>query len=170
MMTPEQAYAAYLQLDGPRTLEKLRQKLAEEGVEVPTLRWLQKWCARDHWRDRAKEHDRQVELRASEKIVEAKAETRVELSELAEEAAARGFAGLAEILSTWRPTKGEDIERMAAITAALADSSEVLKREGLRGALPILEGPFTAAQIAANGGGIFELVKDHFLPPPDEGA
>ncbi len=102
--------------------------------------------------------------------MEQKAATRVELSELAEEAAAKGFAGLAEILETWRPTKGEDIERMAAITAALAESSEALKREGLRGALPIIEGPFAAAQIAADGGGIFELVKDHFLPPPESAS
>ncbi len=165
MMTHEQAFAAYLQLEGPRTLEKLRQRLSEDGVEVPTLRWLQKWSAKDKWRDRAAEHDRQVELRTSEMIVSAKAETRVELSEQAEKAAAVGFVALAEILATWRPTKAEDIERMAAITTALANSSSALKQDGLRGALPILEGPF-----AANGGGIFELVKDHFLPPPDEGA
>ncbi len=169
MMTPEQGLTAYLQLEGPRTLETLRQKLIDDGADPPSLHWFQKWSAKDKWRDRAKEHDRQVELRASEKIVEAKAETRVELSELAEEAAAVGFAGLAEILSTWRPTKGEDIERMAAITAALADSSSALKQDGLRGALPILEGPLMAAQLAADSGGIFELVKDHFLPPP-EGA
>jgi hypothetical protein len=164
MLSPDQAYTIYLQLEAPRTLEKLRLKLAEDGAEVPTLRWCQKWCARDRWRDRAKEHDRQVELRASEKIVEAKAETRVELSEQAEKAAAVGFVALAEILATWKPKTGEDIERMAAITTALASSSSALKQDGLRGALPILEGPS-----AANGGGIFELVKDHFLPPP-EGA
>ena len=169
MMTPEQGFTAYLQLEGPRTLERLRQKLIDDGADPPTLHWFQKWSAKDKWRDRAKEHDRQVELRASEKIVEAKAETRVELSELAEEAAAVGFAGLAEILSTWRPTKGEDIERMAAITTALANSSSALKQEDLRGAMPMLEGPFMAAQLAGDGGGIFELVKDHFLPPP-EGA
>lgn len=164
MLSPDHAYTIYLQLEAPRTLEKLRQKLSEDGVEVPTLRWCQKWCAKDRWRDRAKEHDRQVELRTSEMIVSAKAETRVELSEQAEKAAAVGFVALAEILATWKPTEGEDIERMAAITTALANSSSALKQDGLRGALPILEGPF-----AANGGGIFELVKDHFLPPP-EGA
>jgi hypothetical protein len=169
MLSPDHAYTIYLQLEAPRTLEKLRLKLAEDGAEVPTLRWCQKWSARDKWRDRAKEHDRQVELRASEMIVEAKAETRVELSELAEKAAAKGFAALAEILATWRPTKGEDIERMAAITTALANCSSALKQDGLRGALRILEGPLTAAQIAAGGGGVWDLVKDHFLPPP-EGA
>ncbi len=80
-----------------------------------------------------------------------------------------GFAGLAQILAAWRPTKGDDIERMAAITTALASSSSALKAEGLRGAMPLLEGPLMAAQLAADSGGIFELVKDHFLPPP-EGA
>ncbi len=74
MITREQAFAAYLQLEGPRTLEGLRKKLAEEGVEVPTLRWCQKWCAKDRWRDRAKEHDRQVELKTSELSVETKAQ------------------------------------------------------------------------------------------------
>ncbi len=165
MITCERAFAAYLQLEGPRTLERLRQNLIDDGADAPSLHWFQKWCGKDRWRDRAKEHDRQVELRTSEMIVSAKAETRVELSEQAEKAAAVGFVALAEILETWRPTKGADIERMAAITTALANSSSALKQDGLRGALPILEGPF-----AANGGGIFELVKDHFLPPPDEGA
>ncbi len=166
MLSPEQGFTAYLQLEGPRTLERLRQKLIDDGTDPPSLHWFQKWSAKDKWRDRAREHDRQVELKTSEMIVEAKAETRVELSELAEKAAAKGFAALAEILATWRPTKGEDIERMAAITTALANSSSALKAEGLRGALPILEGPFTAAQVEGNG--IFELVKDHFLPPPED--
>ncbi len=165
MITREQAFAAYLQLEGPRTLERLRQNLIDDGADAPSLHWFQKWCGKDRWRDRAKEHDRQVELRTPEMIVSAKAETRIELSEQAEKAAAVGFVALAEILATWRPTKAEDIERMAAITTALANSSSALKQDGLRGALPILEGPF-----AANGGGIFELVKDHFLPPPDEGT
>ncbi len=56
---------------------------------------------------------------------------------------------------------------MAAITTALANSSSALKQDGLRGAMPLLEGPLMAAQLAADSGGIFELVKDHFLPPPE---
>ncbi len=115
MITREQAFAAYLQLEGPRTLERLRQNLIDDGADAPSLHWFQKWCGKDRWRDRAKEHDRQVELRTSEMIVSAKAETRIELSEQAEKAAAVGFVALAEILATWRPTKAEDIERMAAI-------------------------------------------------------
>ena len=169
MMTPEQAFAAYLQLEGPRTLEGLRQKLIADGITPPSLHWFQKWSAKDKWRDRAQQHDRQIELRTSEMIVEAKAEVRVKLSELAEDAAAEGFLGLVEVLRDWRPTKGEDIERLAAVTAALAESSSVLKRDGLRGALPILEGPFTAAQIA-NGEDPFAKAMEALFYDPPEGA
>ena len=167
MITREQAYAAYLTLGDGRTIKGLRDKLEEDGVDPPTYGTLRNWAANGHWRQRVQEHEAGVVV-AVDDIIEQRAETRVKLSELAEEAAAKGFAGLAEILATWRPTKGEDIERMAAITAALADSSEALKREGLRGALPLIEGPLTAAQLAANGGSIFEIVKDHFLPPPED--
>ena len=167
MITREQAYAAYLTLGDGRTIKGLRDKLEEDGVDPPTYGTFRNWAANGHWRQRVQEHEAGVVV-AVDDIIEQRAETRVKLSELAEEAAAKGFAGLAEILATWRPTKGEDIERMAAITAALADSSEALKREGLRGALPLIEGPLTAAQLAANGGSIFELVKDHFLPPPED--
>jgi hypothetical protein len=151
-----------------RSLKGLRDQLAEDGVDPPAYSTLRTWSSAGQWRQRAAEHDSGVVVTV-EHIMEQKAATRVELSELAEKAAAVGFVALAEILAKWRPTEGEDIERMAAITAALADSSSALKQDGLRGALPILEGPFAAAQLAGDGGGIFELVKDHFLPPP-EGA
>ncbi len=166
MITREQAYAAYLTLGDGRTIKGLRDKLEEDGVDPPTYGTLRNWAANGHWRQRVQEHEAGVVV-AVDDIIEQRAETRVELSELAEKAAAVGFAGLAEILETWRPTKGEDIERMAAITTALASSSAALKQDGLRGAMPMLEGPFMAAQIAGDGNGIFELVKDHFLPPPD---
>ncbi len=46
MMTPEQGFTAYLQLDGPRTLDGLRQKLMDNGADPPTLHWFQKWGAK----------------------------------------------------------------------------------------------------------------------------
>ncbi len=168
MITREQAYAAYLSLGDDRTVMRLHDKLAEDGVDPPAPTTLRSWCAQGKWRQRAQDAEGSI-VATVDHIIEQRAETRVKLSELAEEAAAKGFAGLAEILATWRPTKGEDIERMAAITTALANSSSALKQDGLRGAMPLLEGPLTAAQIAADGGGVWDLVKDHFLPPP-EGA
>ncbi len=167
MLSPDQAYTIYLQLEAPRTLEKLRLKLAEDGAEVPTLRWLQKWCAKDRWRDRAAEHDRQVELRASEKIVEAKAETRVELYEASERAALAAFECVGKLLDGYTPQDVGEAEKITAMGISMAEATVGLKREGLPGGgvagYPMLDGPF-----AANGGGIFELVKDHFLPPPED--
>ena len=168
MLSPEQAYAAYLQLDGPRTLEKLRQKLSEDGVEVPTLRWCQKWSARDKWRDRAKEHDRQVELRASEKIVEAKAETRVELYEASERAALAAFECVGKLLDGYTPQDVGEAEKITAMGISMAEATVGLKREGLPAGGPVGY-PMVGGPFEAGGGGIFELVKDHFLPPP-EGA
>ncbi len=166
MLSPDQAYTIYLQLEAPRTLEKLRLKLAEDGAEVPTLRWLQKWCAKDRWRDRAAEHDRQVELRASEKIVEAKAETRVELYEASERAALAAFECVGKLLDDYTPADVDEAAKITAIGISMAEATVGLKREGLPGGgvagYPMLDGPF-----AANGGGLFELVKDHFLPPPE---
>ncbi len=170
MITREQAFAAYLQLEGPRTLERLRQNLIDEGVDPPSLHWFQKWCGKDRWRDRAKEHDRQVELRTSEKIVEAKAETRVELYEASERAALAAFECVGKLLDGYTPQDVSEAEKITAMGISMAEATVGLKREGLSGALPILEGPFAAAQLAADSGGLFELVKDHFLPPPDEGA
>jgi len=176
MLSPEQAYAAYLQLEGPRTLEKLRQKLSEDGVEVPTLRWCQKWCARDKWRDRAKEHDRQVELRTSEKIVEAKAERRLELHEEYENA---GVATVRKIGAVIDQIEIEDIgqlERLASIAVSLGAVAVDMRRGHPAPTIPGFAGPFTAAQIT-NGLGtdtVLEVIDQMFeeieaLPPP-EGA
>ncbi len=127
MLSPEQAYAAYLQLDGPRTLEKLRQKLAEDGVEVPTLRWLQKWCAKDRWRDRAKEHDIQVELRTSEMSVETKAQERVSAATKFDQAAIAAvdlvIAGLAKLEVT-SPEDADRIMKLACMASAEAREIE----------------------------------------------
>ncbi len=176
MLSPEQAYAAYLQLEGPRTLEKLRQKLSEDGVEVPTLRWCQKWCARDKWRDRAKEHDRQVELRTSEKIVEAKAERRLELHEEYENA---GVATVRKIGAVIDQIEIEDIGQLEMLTN-IAVSLGVVASDMRRGqAAPMLAGfagTFTAAQITAgiDTETVLQVIDDMFeemeaLPPP-EGA
>ncbi len=45
-----------------------------------------------------------------------------------------------------------------------------MKREGLQGALPVLEGPYTAAQIADGDDPIAKALERLFLPPPDDSA
>ena len=168
MLSPEQGLTAYLQLEGPRTLERLRQNLIDEGVDPPSLHWFQKWCGKDRWRDRAKEHDRQVELRTSEKSVEAKAETRVELYEASERAALAAFECVGKLLEGYTPADVGEATQITAIGIRMAEATAGLKREGLPAGAPVGY-PMTGGPFEADGGGIFELVKDQFLPPP-EGA
>ncbi len=121
MMTPEQAFAAYLQLEGQRTLEGLRQKLIDDGTDPPSLHWFQKWSAKDKWRDRAKEHDIQVELRTSEISVEAKAQDRVSAATKFDQAASAALdlviAGL-EKLEVSSPEDADRIMKLACMASA----------------------------------------------------
>ncbi len=169
MITRAQAYAAYLAMGDRRSLKGLRDKLLEDGVDPPAYGTLRTWSSAGQWRQRACEHESGVVVTVDQ-IIEAKAETRVELHEAAENAAAAAFKCVRRALEDYTPKTGEDMHRLAMIAIALANCSSALKQDGLRGAMPMLEGPFMAAQLAGDGGGIFELVKDHFLPPPDEGA
>ncbi len=169
MLSPEQAYAAYLQLDGPRTLEKLRQKLSEDGVEVPTLRWCQKWCARDKWRDRAKEHDRQVELRTSELIVAGKAEKRADFGAAIEEAGEKICKRLGRLADTC-----DDIELLIKAVSVLAEAYAAIKSTGRTEEASGLLGPYTAGEIANGHDPLLEALdlavsQMPELPPP-EGA
>ena len=130
MMTPEQAYTAYLQIEGQRTLEGLRQKLIDDGADPPTLHWFQKWCGKDRWRDRAKEHDIQVELRTSEISVEAKAQDRVSTAAKFDQAAIAAvdlvIAGL-ETLQVTSPEDADRIMKLACMASAEARAIEAGK-------------------------------------------
>ncbi len=127
MMTPDQAFAAYLQLEGPRTLETLRQKLIDDGADPPSLHWFQKWSATDKWRDRAKEYDRQVELKTSEKCADAKAQDRVSAAAKFDQAAIAAvdlvIAGL-EKLEVSSPEDADRIMKIACMASAEAREIE----------------------------------------------
>ncbi len=128
MMTPEQAFAAYLQLEGQRTLEGLRQKLIDDGTDPPTLHWFQKWSAKDKWRDRAKEHDIQVELRTSEISVEAKAQDRVSAAAKFDQAAIAAVDLVIAGLETLQVTSPEDADRIMKLACmASAEAREIEK-------------------------------------------
>ncbi len=77
---------------------------------------------------------------------------------------------MGKLLDGYTPQDVGEAAQITAIGISMAEATAGLKREGLAGAAPMLEGPFMAAQLAGDGNGIFDLVKDHFLPPPDEGA
>jgi hypothetical protein len=146
MLSPEQGLTAYLQLEGPRTLERLRQNLIDEGVDPPSLHWFQKWCGKDRWRDRAKEHDRQVELRTSEISVEAKAQDRVSAATKFDQAAIAAVDLVIAGLETLQVTSPEDADRIMKLacmasaeareiekgktpSSAIADMAETLEKE-----------------------------------------
>ncbi len=128
MMTPEQAFAAYLQLEGQRTLEGLRQKLIDDGTDPPSLHWFQKWCGKDRWRDRAKEHDIQVELRTSEISVEAKAQDRVSAATKFDQAASAALDLVIAGLEKLEVSSPEDADRIMKIACmASAEAREIEK-------------------------------------------
>ncbi len=72
------------------------------------------------------------------------------------------------LLYDYTPADVGEAVNITAIGISMAEATVGLKRDGLAGAGAVLGDPFMAAQIAGNGGSIFELVKDHFLPPPED--
>ena len=128
MMTPEQGFTAYLQLEGPRTLETLRQKLMDDGADPPSLHWFQKWCGKDRWRDRAKEHDIQVELRTSEMSVETKAQDRVSAAAKFDQAASAALDLVISGLEKLEVSSPEDADRIMKLACmASAEAREIEK-------------------------------------------
>ena len=169
MITREQCYAAYLALPTKgRSLKALYAKLVVDGVDPPAISTMANWCAEGKWRQRVKDAESGIVARVEE-IVEQKAKTRVKLYEIAEESALAGFASLQRELPNVKIRNAKDAKTMAELTVALAEAATVMKERGLAGALPLLEGPHTAAQLA-NGGSdpIAKALEGLFLEPPDE--
>ena len=128
MMTPEQGFTAYLQLDGPRTVNGLRQKLIDEGVDPPSLHWFQKWAAKDKWRDRAKEHDRRVELRTSEMSVETKAQERISAAAKFDQAAIAAVDLVIAGLKALQVTSPEDADRIMKIACMASTEAREIEK------------------------------------------
>ena len=79
-----------------------------------------------------------------------------------------GFASLRRELPNVKIRNAKDAKTMAELTVQLAEAATVMKERGLAGALPLLEGPYTAAQLA-NGGNdpIAKALEGLLLEPPD---
>ena len=168
MITSEQCYAAFLALpqDG-RSIKKLYTKLVVDGIDPPAVQTLYDWSARYKWRARAQESDGAVETRVDE-ILEQRAETRVALHEAAEEAALEGFASIRRELPNIKIRNVKDAKIMAELTVSLAEAATVMRERGLAGAMPLLEGPYSALQLANGADDPIAKALEHlFLPPPD---
>ena len=166
MITREQCYAAYLAMGDRRSLKGLRDKLAEDGVDPPTYGTLRNWAANGRWRQRVQEHDAGIVV-AVDDIREHRAEQRVSMCDAAEEAALQGFACVKEALETLKPATVEEAQIVAQIAVGLAEAATVMRREGLPGAVPILEGPYTAAQLANGEDPIAKALESLFHDPPE---
>ena len=90
MLSPDQSFAAYVSMDGQRSLTGLRQQLLDDGLVAPSLGALKKWSSRYEWVSRAQEHDQQVAARASEMSVEAEAQERASVATKLDQAASLG--------------------------------------------------------------------------------
>ena len=103
-----------------------------------------------------------------DEIIERRAEKRIELHQAAEEAALEGFTSLKRELPNIKIRNAKDAKIIAELTVSLAEAATVMRERGLAGALPLLDGAYTAAQLA-NGGDdpIAKALEGLFLPPPD---
>ena len=128
MLTPDQALSAYVSMDGPRSLPKLREQLMGEGLKVPSLGWFKKWSSRDEWVCRAQEHDRLVAARASEMSVEAEASERVSTATKFGQVASAALDIVIAGLETVQVTSLADIEQAQGIACrASAEEREISK-------------------------------------------
>ena len=166
MITREQCYAAYVAMGDRRSLKGLRDKLVEDGVDPPTYGTLRNWAAAGHWRQRVQEHEAGIVV-AVDDIREHRAEQRVSMCDAAEEAALEGFACVKRAIEKIEPATPEEAKIMTELSIGLAEAATVMKREGLQGAIPILEGPYTALQLANGEDPIAKALEGLFLPPPD---
>ena len=126
-MTPDEAFAVYVSMDGPRSLTKLRQHLTDEGLDPPSLGWFKKWSSRDEWVSRAQEHGRLVAARASEISVESEAQDRVSAATKFDQAAIAAvdlvISGL-KALQVTSPEAAGQIMKLACMASAEAREIE----------------------------------------------
>ncbi len=70
-VTEPEARAAYIKMEGRRSIRGLHQRFVKEGKKPSSLRTMQKWSMKHHWVRFAREHDEKVAAGAAEKIAEA---------------------------------------------------------------------------------------------------
>ena len=170
MITKENCYAAFLALPkDERRIKKLYSKLVADGVDPPALQTLYDWSAQNKWRARASEADGAVQIKVAEisETIEQEAKTRITLATAAEEAAFEGFACVKRALAECKIRNIKDAKIVNDIAISLAEAATVMKERGLAGALPLLEGPYAAAQLANGNDPIAKALEGLFLPPPD---
>ncbi len=70
-VTEPEARAAYIKMEGRRSIRGLHQRFVKEGKKTPSLRTMQKWSMKHQWVRLAREHDEKVASGAAERIADA---------------------------------------------------------------------------------------------------
>ncbi len=128
-VTEREARAAYIAIEGRRSIRGLHQKFVKEGKKTPSLRTMQKWSMKHQWVRLAREHDEKVATRVAEKIAEtatAQAITRaMQFDTLATETLQMAIDGLKEI--DVAGLKATDIRALAEVSERAAKMYELLE-------------------------------------------
>ncbi len=165
MITREQCYAAFLAMGDRRSLKGLRAKLVEDGVDPPAYTTLRNWSSIGEWVRRAEESDGAI-VATVDDIIEHRAVERISMADAASEAAIAGFACVKRAIEKIEPATPDEAKTMTELSVGLAEAATVMKREGLAGALPVLQGPYLAAQLNGDDP-IAKALEGLFPPPPD---
>ncbi len=59
-VTEREARAAYVAMEGRRSVAAVRKRLGKGGRKIPSRKTLEKWCTQHQWVRLAREHDEQV--------------------------------------------------------------------------------------------------------------
>jgi hypothetical protein len=70
-VTEREARAAYIKMEGRRSVAAVRKRLGKGGRKTPSRTTFEKWCTQNQWVRLAREHDEKVATAAADKIAEA---------------------------------------------------------------------------------------------------
>ncbi len=128
-VTEPEARAAYIALEGRRSVATVRKRLGKGGRKTPSHTTFEKWCTQHQWVRLAREHDEKVATRVADKIAEtatAGVVTRAaQFDTLATETLQMAIDGLKEI--DIKALKVSDIRALAEISERAAKMHELLE-------------------------------------------
>ncbi len=128
-VTEREARAAYVKMDGRRSVATVRKRLGKGGRKTSSQTTFEKWCTKHEWRRLAREHDEKVATGAAERIAEAATAgvvTRAaQFDTLATESLRKAIEGLAKIDIS--ALKAADIRALAEISERASKMYELLE-------------------------------------------
>ena len=128
-VTEPEARAAYIAMQGRRSILAVRKRFVKERKKTPSLRTFQKWCGKHRWVALAQKHDDKVVDATADKIakaVVAQTVTRaLQFDYLATESLNKAIIGLAKI--DVEDLKVPDIRALAEVSERASKMFELLE-------------------------------------------